>query len=108
MSSAMRRGFVAGLCSLALLPVGAVHAQDDRDLLKETRQRLEVEAQRVEAEVEKTRNEAYRIGQTSPAAAVERLKTALTLLEDDKSLKETRRESLIRSVRYDMRHFEVK
>jgi len=85
------------VAALTLFAVGTVAAQPG-DLLEETKARLAVEAQRVEQAVARAKSEAGRIALSRPSEAAEKIRGALTLLENDKALKPDRREQLKRGL----------
>jgi hypothetical protein len=95
------------LPAVAVLAVGlfAVQAPAE-DLLKEAKQRLEVERQRVEQEVQDIVKEADALSKNKPGKAAERLKAALAILDDDSTLREDRRESLKRKIRLQIKFLE--
>jgi hypothetical protein len=84
-----------------LLLVGSASAQAPRgsDLLEQYRNRSAVAAQQLENEVHDAIAEAQRLVRSDPVKAVERLKRALALVEDDKVLTPTRRDSLQRDIK---------
>src|SRR5262249_4248533 len=84
---------LAGICFVALAQ--AQSPQPD-NLLDQTRRVNAVAAQRLEAEVRGAILQAQRMSAAQPGKAVERLKAALTKLDDDTSLPEERRQSLQR------------
>jgi hypothetical protein len=97
---------VAGsiLSSLAgLFLVGTAYAQAPRenqgDLLDQMRRMDRVAAQKMEADVRQALREAERLARSDRPKAVERLKQALALLEDDTLLLPERRESLKRMLK---------
>jgi hypothetical protein len=90
---------IAGvLCSAAPLfaqgPTGR-----STDLLDQARRLNEVAAQKVESDVRAALRDAERMAPSTPAKALDRLKHALTLLEDDTALSEKRRDTLLRVVK---------
>jgi hypothetical protein len=81
---------------------GTVRADD---LLKETKERLAVEAQRVEREFKQGRSAAYKLVR-SPApdllGATEKLQTLLAMVRADEALPTSRREVLLVTLKYDL------
>lgn len=69
------------------------------EYLDEARRRQEVAAQKVLADVRQALREAQRLNQTDPAKALEKLKNALSMLEEDTTLSEDRRNALVRMVK---------
>lgn len=95
---------VAGLSFLAGLSFpGTLSAQGQRDgpsdLLDQVRRADQVAAQKLEADLRQTLRDAERLARSNRAQAVERLRKALTLLEEDTLLPPQRRESLKRMLR---------
>ena len=94
---------VIRLGSLALLAGGLLLARPvaagEGDALKETQERLRVEAQRLELLVSDALDRSDKIGKSNPMRAVEILREAKTQIEADKeALKPERRESLSRKI----------
>jgi len=103
MSSSVHRVILlAGVALLGgLLPAAAARA----DALKDTRTRMEIEAQRVEKEFTEGRALAYKLVRSdSPKLieAQEKLQTLLATVKADSSLKADRREMLIRTLKWDL------
>lgn len=96
--------FLAALVAGAL-GVGPAFAQDDADLLKEARQRKEIETQKKESEVRQAIKDAAKLAKTQPAKAVEKLKALLTQLDEDTVLEKDKRDSFKRVVKYDLRAY---
>jgi hypothetical protein len=94
---------VASLTVGLLLGSAAVAQDQDKEkkdgYLDRVRRLNEIAAQKVETEVREALREADRLSSKDPARAAERLKTALTALEEDTALSQNRRESLMRIVK---------
>lgn len=76
-----------------------------RDAISEARARMEIEAQRIEKEFAEERTAAYRLVRSdSPklAEAVDKLDALLRTVRADTSLKSDRRDTLIRTLKYDL------
>jgi len=89
--------------SMVALPVGLL-AQDDADLLKAVKDRMKVEAQRVEKKYADGRAAAYAlVKRDSPrlTEATQQLDAVLAMLENDTSLDQKRRQTLIGVIRWD-------
>jgi len=89
--------------SMVALPVGLL-AQDDADLLKAVKDRMKVEAQRVEKKYSDGRAAAYAlVKRDSPrlTEATQQLDAVLAMLENDTSLDQKRRQTLIGVIRWD-------
>jgi hypothetical protein len=85
-----------------LLLAGRAAAQDSprgSDLLDQYRNRNAVAAQQLENDIRDAVVEAQRLAQADPGKAVDRLKQALTRVEDDKVLTASRRDSLMRDLK---------
>lgn len=91
------------LVALALFLVTArpVIAGPDDDLLRQARERREVEAQRIEKEVREGREYAYRAVRTDLPRALDRVQHLLDVLAKDESLPTERREMLLRTLKRD-------
>jgi hypothetical protein len=89
---------IAGL-SVAGVASGQAPRSESRDLLEQARRMNEIAAQKVEADVRTAIREADKLRSTDAAAAVERLKTALSLVEDDTALSQSRRDYLVRTLK---------
>jgi hypothetical protein len=99
----LRHGlWAAGSLLLGLALAGRAAEPRDKDgdpLLDRARRLNDVAAQKVLADVRAGLLEAQRITLKDPAQAVERLKKVLTGLEDDSTLPQARRDSLVRMVK---------
>jgi hypothetical protein len=105
MTLVVSRGGLFGLALLAggLFPVRPAAAQQP-DLLKETQQRLQIEAERLERVVAAALNDSDAVGRTNPMRALAILKEAKSQIEADKeALKPERREALGRKITLAMR-----
>jgi hypothetical protein len=103
MSTATRYRLLALAMLLGCLPAGYVGAQE-RDTLRDARDRLAIEAQRVEQRFKDGRAAAYQMVRTNPAKyveAVEELQVLLVMLRSDTSLSRARREQLINTIKFD-------
>lgn len=76
-----------------------------KDLLDQVRRLNDLKAQKIEADVRDSLREAERIGKTDPLEAVNILKGVLINLEEDLSLAQSRRETLINSLRVKIRQW---
>jgi hypothetical protein len=107
-----RRTFLMmGSVVAALCWIGATAAQtpkdDSRDYLEQARRMTEIAAQKVEADVRAAARDADRLSAKDPGAAVQRLRSALNLVEVDTALSEARRDYLARTLRLRIRLLET-
>jgi hypothetical protein len=109
--SVIRLGGLLGVVGVLLALAGPVTAQAprdrDNDLLDKARRAEAVAAQKVEAEVRDAVLEAQRLTASDRDKAVARLKKAITLLEDDRALSDSRRASLQRMLKDRIRVLEA-
>ncbi len=77
--------------------IGQTKEKDDA--LDKERRLLEVAAQKLEGEIRSILREAQRLTVKKPSQAIEKLKVALTKLEDDSALDPKRRETLVRVIK---------
>jgi hypothetical protein len=99
---------VVGIVLALAGPVAAQAPRDrDNDLLDKARRAEAVAAQKVEAEVREAVLEAQRLAASDRAKAIARLKKAITLLEDDTALTDSRRASLQRMLKDRIRVLEA-
>jgi hypothetical protein len=96
--SRTRRGCLATLVAVLIL-TAAVSAQQRTDPLEQYKERMAVAVQKVETEVREAVTEAQKLLPTNPAAAAEKLRKALTVVEEDKFLSDTRRLALRRDLK---------
>lgn len=87
-----------GILMAGLVLTGPVRGQSENkdDLLDRQRRLLEVQSQKTEAEVRAALTEAQRLTAGDPALALEKLRGALSKLEDDTALTPKRKEMLMR------------
>jgi hypothetical protein len=94
------RGLLAGhgILIAGLVLAAPVRGQSDNkdDLLDRQRRLLEIQSQKVEADTRAALTEAQRLTASDPALALEKLRGALSKLEDDATLTEKRKNMLIR------------
>ena len=94
------RGLLArqGILIAGLVLAAPVWGQSENkdDLLDRQRRLLEVQSQKVEADTRSALTEAQRLTASDPALALEKLRGALSKLEDDTALTQKRKEMLIR------------
>src|SRR6266851_2610234 len=94
------RGLLArqGILIAGLVLAAPVWGQSENkdDLLDRQRRLLEVQSQKVEADTRSALTEAQRLTASDPALALEKLRGALSKLEDDTALTAKRKELLIR------------
>ena len=91
-------GLIAGLWTTGAA-FGQNSRNEDRDYLEQVRRLNEIAAQKVETEVRTALREADKLRTTDPATAAERLKAALTLVEEDSALSQSRRDYLTRTLK---------
>lgn len=94
-----RWGIMAALLAGLSLGGGLFAQQPGQKLLDQTRRLNSVAAQKLEADVRGALFQAQRMAATDPEKATDRLKATLALLEDDTTLPEAKRDSLIRVVK---------
>lgn len=97
MSHLYRGGLTALVAVLSLAAIAS--AQQRSDPLEQYKERMAVAVQKLEAEVREAVTEAQKLLPTDPAAAAEKLRKALTKVEDDKYLSDTRRLALRRDLK---------
>lgn len=108
MSRASRRGMLVVLACLGLGFVRALPASAaEPDPLPRVRDRMALEAQRVEKEVQEGRRFAYATVGSNASRAIAHIKSLLTLLEEDRSLKPARRRLLVATLEADLRRLSV-
>jgi hypothetical protein len=101
----MSRTWLPAVLVVAFLPVGLLWADDDKELLKSVKDRMKVEAQRVEREFTEGRAAAYKLVRSDDPKleeASDKLRDLLRMVEKDKSLESTRREQLIKTLKWDL------
>jgi hypothetical protein len=108
-ASVVRRfRFVLAATVAGLVLAGRAAAQDSprgSDLLDQYRNRNAVAAQQLENEIRDAVVEAQRLAQSDPVKAVDRLKQALSRLDDEKVLTASRHDSLVRDLKERIRVF---
>jgi hypothetical protein len=89
---------VHGILIAGLVISAPVRGQSDNkdDLLDRQRRLLEVQSQKVEADVRTALTEAQRLTSSDPILALEKLHAALAKVEDDTTLTQKRKDTLIR------------
>jgi hypothetical protein len=100
--SGLYRGLVTVLIAVAfgLFVTGNVGAQTKRsDPLDEYKERVALAAQKLEAEVRAAITEYQKLLPSNPAAAAECLRKVLPLVEEDRYLSDTKRNSLKRDLK---------
>jgi len=94
------RGLLAGhgILIVGLVLAAPVRGQSESkdDLLDRQRRLLEVQSQKVEADTRSALTEAQRLTASDPGLALEKLRGALSKLEDDTALTQKRKDMLIR------------
>jgi hypothetical protein len=87
-----------GILAAGLMLASRAPAQSDTkdDLLDRNRRLLEVQSQKTEADLRAVLTEAQRLSATEPALALQKLKDALAKLDEDTTLTQKRKETLIR------------
>lgn len=92
---------LASFATLSLGGTALAQAQGDgeSDLLDQVRRREKVAAQKLEADLRQALHDAERLARTDRAKAVDLLKKALILLEEDTVLSPERRDALTRMLR---------
>jgi hypothetical protein len=98
---------ILGICLAGLVLFAGLVRAKDGDLLDRTKRSTSLAAQKVEAEVRTDVLEAQRLFTTDRGKAIDRLKKALTRLDEDTALSDGRRESLRRMLRDRIRVFEI-
>src|SRR5260370_40667262 len=92
------RGLLAGhgilIAGLVLAAPVRGQSESKDDLLDRQRRLLEVQSQKVEADTRSTLTEAQRLTASDPALALEKLRGALSKLEDDTAMTHKRQERL--------------
>jgi hypothetical protein len=98
---------LAGWLLAAAPAAGQAPRNPDRGYLDQVRRLTEVAAQKVEDDVRGAVLEAQRLAASDPARAGERLKKALTALENDTALTAGRRDTLVRMLKDRLRVYQA-
>jgi len=101
----MSRTWLPAVLVVAILPVGLLKADDDKQVLKSVKDRMKAEAQRVEREFTDGRAAAYKLVRSDDPRleeASDKLRDLLRMVEKDKSLDSTKREQLTKTLKWDL------
>ena len=84
--------------TVVLGAIGPVPAQEPRDLLKEAKQRQEVELQRVKADYKETNDEATKLARDNVAKAIVMLRSLRERVQNNADISATERDGMLKTL----------